>query len=98
MDTNLEELKSKIDLRSLLEQVARTYSRTLPPEQPAQKLIEDAAEIFGPHVPLGFLIRGSGIANFPLPIVPWIGIADPDETIYFTRGIYLVYLFSADMK
>ncbi len=30
--------------------------------------------------------------------VPWIGLFDPEATTSATRGIYVVYLFSADLK
>ena len=30
--------------------------------------------------------------------IPWIGIFNPENTTSATRGIYVVYLFSADLK
>jgi hypothetical protein len=48
-------------------------------------------------VPAGIEIKGSGgkgLATF----TPWVGFFDPDETSTPEEGLYLVYLFAADLK
>jgi hypothetical protein len=88
-----------MDLRSFIEQIASAYDRIHPDgyEQPAQVLISDAPRLLQHLIPLGFRIGSSGQKPFPLPVTPWIGFRDPDESSTFMQGIYVVYIFSADL-
>lgn len=47
--------------------------------------------------PLGLDIRVSGQGQ-SLPVVPWLTFLDPDVTTKVTEGLYIVYLFSADLE
>ncbi|WP_159789142.1 MrcB family domain-containing protein [Streptomyces sp. NHF165] len=84
-------------LRDYLYEVGSTYDRANGINSPAAKLLRRASPVFEPHVPAGYLIKGSpgaGAAAF----VPWVSFFDPDETTTATRGMYVVYLFAEDMK
>lgn len=50
----------------------------------------------GAFAPAGYLVRGGrGVGQSP--IVTWFGYLNPDVTTSPTYGLYLVYLFSADL-
>lgn len=87
-------------LRKLLEDVAASYDRHHPLEydQPAQLLLKDSATSLRSFAPIGFRISGSGQKPFPLPLTPWIGFLNLDESTTFQEGLYVVYLFSEDLK
>jgi hypothetical protein len=46
--------------------------------------------------PPGYRVRVSG-SGFSLPVIAWVAVLDPDQTKTAQEGIYIVYLYSADM-
>jgi len=86
-----------MELRAFLSEVATNYDRHAPMSSPTQKLLRRASDHLAEHAPAGFLIKGSGGVGNPA-FVPWIGVFNPDETTSPQEGIYVVYLFSADMQ
>ena len=86
-----------MELRELLGRIAGGYRRDLGRDQSAVRLLGSVAEELREYVPVTHLVKGStGVGG--LPFVPWVAIFDPDETDSAQRGIYVVYLFAADMK
>jgi hypothetical protein len=84
-------------LQGYLHKVGSTYIRTEGTGSPAAKMLRGALPVFQPHIPAGYLIKGSagnGVGAF----VPWVSFFDPDETDTATRGMYVVYLFAEDMR
>jgi hypothetical protein len=77
--------------------IGRTYDRSLDFNSDAQRLLRSAGREFEQWVPAGYLVQGSGGRGVPA-FVPWISVFDPDETISATRGMYVVYLFAADLS
>jgi hypothetical protein len=86
-----------MELRDLLYGIGSEYNRTLPFTSAAQQLLKAASHELAPLVPGGYTVQGSGGRGVPA-IVPWIAIFDPDETDTARKGMYLVYLFDAQMK
>ncbi|MET8956741.1 DUF3578 domain-containing protein [Streptomyces sp. NPDC004533] len=84
-------------LRGYLHEVGSTYNRTEGTGSSAAKLLRGALPVFEPHIPAGYLIKGSA-GNGAGAFVPWVSFFDPDETDTATRGMYVVYLFAEDMK
>jgi hypothetical protein len=84
-----------MELRSLLQSIADGYDRTRGRDQPAMRLLASVSEHLAEYVPLTHSVKGSaGVGG--LPFVPWVAVFDPDETETAQRGMYVVYLFSAD--
>lgn len=96
----MNDTTSGSSILSVLRTIAESYDSKHPlgHEQPAQRLLNNVSKELSNHVPLGFKVGGSGQLNFRLTTTPWIGFLDLDETRVFTRGIYLVYLFSEDLN
>jgi len=65
--------------------------------QPAQLALRDAKAFLNGIVPPGFSVRNSGVAQ-NLPHIPWLAILDDDQTETTQEGIFIVYLYSSDMK
>ncbi|OXM49566.1 hypothetical protein CFP71_29930 [Amycolatopsis thailandensis] len=86
-----------MDLRELLSTIATTYDRELGQQAPAARLLRGAGEVLERYVPLGYLVKGSS-GQSTTAFVPWIAVFDPDETDSATHGMYVVYLFAADMR
>jgi hypothetical protein len=63
---------------------------------PAQALLRRSDAHLKDFVPGGIVIRGSG-GKGRGTYTPWVGFFDPDETDTPEAGIYVVYLFSADL-
>ncbi|MFF1453070.1 MrcB family domain-containing protein [Streptomyces sp. NPDC058274] len=84
-------------LREFLHTVASTYDRMAGTGSAAGKLLRSAPTVFEPHIPASYIIKGSA-GNGAGAYCPWVSFFDPDETTTATRGMYLVYLFSEDMK
>ncbi|MFI1465656.1 MrcB family domain-containing protein [Streptomyces wuyuanensis] len=84
-------------LRGFLHQVGSTYDRSAGTGSPAAKLLRAAPSTFEPHVPAGYIVKGSA-GNGAGAFCPWVSFFDPDETSSATRGMYLVYLFAEDLK
>jgi len=72
------------------------YDHRRDANQPAQQALKHARGALRANCPPGYKVRISGSA-INLPVVPWIAILDPDQTDTPQEGIYVVYLFSADM-
>ena len=83
-------------LRDYLSTVATTYDRHAPMAASAQLLLKAAATELAEHAPGGIEIIGSGGKGRPT-LSPWIGFFDPDETTTPQAGVYIVYLFAADL-
>ena len=63
----------------------------------APRLLRESRTLIGGILPAGIKVKGSpGAGN--LAQVPWIAFLDPDVTETAQRGIYVVYLWSADAK
>ncbi|HKN54485.1 MAG TPA: DUF3578 domain-containing protein, partial [Amycolatopsis sp.] len=88
-----------MDLHTLLSTIAHTYNRDreLDQQSPAAKQLRACENVLCRYVPPGYVIKGSS-GQGTRAAVPWIGVFDPDETTSATRGMYVVYLFSADMR
>ena len=85
-----------MDLNEFILEVATSYDRLAGLNTPAQRLLKSADTELGEHAPGGIIIQGSGgkgVATF----TPWVGFFDPDETTSPERGVYVVYLFAADL-
>ena len=87
-------------LRGLLQFVAENYDRHHPGgyDQPAQIELARVAETLSDYAPLGYRIGASGQKPLRLTVTPWIGFLNLDESSSFQNGIYIVYLFDAQLK
>lgn len=63
----------------------------------AQLLLRSAGDEFVRWLPPGYQAEGSG-GKGNGAISPWIAVFDLDETVTARRGMYVVYLFSADLR
>ena len=84
-------------LRELIERIGQAYDRTLPMNSEAQVLLRGAGGELAKWLPAGYTAEGSGGKGNPA-ICPWIAVFDPDETSTARHGMYVVYLFAADMS
>lgn len=66
-------------------------------KQPAQKALLNARKELINFIPVGYKIRVSGSA-VNIPQIPWISILNPELTTTTQAGLYLVYLYSADLS
>jgi hypothetical protein len=86
-----------MELRELLSRIGQKYDRALGQTGDAQELLRKAADYVQPKVSASYITAASGgIGN--AAIVPWIAVFDPDETTSAQRGMYVVYLYAADMS
>ena len=85
-----------MELRNLVARVAATYDRNAEMDSPAQLLLRSAGRELA-HLARRYSIVGRGGMGQGAH-VPWIAVFDPDETETATRGLYVVYLFAADMS
>lgn len=91
------EVNGVMDLRDFLSKVAAEYDRLAPMDAPTQVLLKAADDHLHHLVPPKYQIRGSGgVGN--ATSTPWVGIFDPKETTSPQHGVYVVYIFSADLK
>ena len=86
-----------MELNELIVRIGQTYDRSLPMGSEAQSLLRQAGSEFKQWLPAGYLATGSG-GKGNAAVGPWIAVFDPDETTTAQRGMYVVYLFSADMR
>jgi hypothetical protein len=86
-----------VELRQLLGQIAAQWDRSLGTTGEAQKLLRGAGDTLVQWVPGGYMPVGSG-GKGAAAHCPWIAVFDPDETTSAQRGMYVVYLFAADMS
>ena len=64
---------------------------------PAQLLLRQARRELPDDLPIGLQVLASGRAQ-NLPLIPWLAIVDPDVTTTAHHGLYVVYLWSADLS
>ncbi|MEV4462126.1 DUF3578 domain-containing protein [Micromonospora echinofusca] len=86
-----------MNLRDLVGGIGSKYDRALSMSSEAQQLLRSAKTEFEQWLPAGYIPEGSGGKGVAAHC-PWIGVFDPDETTTARRGMYVVYLFAADMK
>src|SRR5829696_4344611 len=86
-----------MDLSDYIRAVASGYDRHAGLMTPTQRLLRDAGARLGDLVPGGLHIAGSG-GKGTATLTPWIGVFDPDETTTPEEGLYVVYLFAADLR
>ncbi len=72
------------------------YQHTEGRDQAPQKWLGRIRKELFP-APLGYTIRVSGSGR-TLPVIPWIAFLDPDVTTTAQDGMYVVYLFDADVR
>ena len=85
-------------LRELLTTPAQLgYDPAKGSQQPAQLALVQSRRELSKYSPVGYRIRKSGAAR-NLPFIPWISILNPELTTTTQSGLYIVYLYSADMK
>jgi hypothetical protein len=85
-----------MDLSTFIKTVAESYDRRAGLGTPTQDLLRRAASHLQSHVPGGIHIVGSG-GKGTATLTPWVGFFDPDETMSPEEGLYVVYLFAADL-
>jgi len=66
-------------------------------DQPAQNHLRDVYRQLPARVPPGMKVLVSG-AGQSLALVPWIAVLDPDVTTTAQEGLYVVYLYRADLS
>lgn len=87
-----------MSLRKLLSAPSELgYDHTGDSQQPAQKALLNSRKELLEYVPIGYHVKKSGVA-VNLPVIPWISILNPELTTTTQAGLYVVYLYSADMK
>jgi hypothetical protein len=73
------------------------YDRNGPQQQPAQKAFVAGRRELVKYVPLGYKVRNSGSAS-NLPVAPWFAILNPELTVTTRAGLYVCYLYDAELK
>lgn len=86
-----------MQLRDLIGTIGTTYDRNLPMSSEAQQLLRSASREFRQWVPGDYKVKGSG-GNGNASESPWIAVFNTAETTTARRGMYVVYLFAADME
>lgn len=86
-----------MNIDDFIYEVATTYDRHAGVSTEAQVLLRGASTHLKEHVPSRLLIKGSGgMTN--ATSTPWVAVFDPEETTSARSGIYVVYLFAADLR
>lgn len=88
-----------MDIRDLLLELALTYDEGKGTSSgvPAQDLLRRAGEEWSHLLPGGFEAEGNG-GSGGASRTPWIGVYDPDITSDPKKGLYLAYIFAADLS
>jgi hypothetical protein len=86
-----------MDLRRYLTAIAQSYDRQAGLHGPAQALLRSAPEHFEYLTPAGYIVIGSG-GKGTATFTPWFGFFDSDETNSPEDGLYVAYLFAADLN
>lgn len=86
-----------VELRQLLADIADKYDPTLDQQSEAAMLLRSAKDKLADYVPNDYIVKGSS-GQSSMAAVPWIAVFDPEETTSATHGMYVVYLFAADMR
>lgn len=84
-------------LRNLIGEIGAQYDRRLPMSSEAQLLLRRADVEFEQWLPTGYRVEASG-GRGRATATPRIAIVDADETTTTRRGLYVAYLFAADMS
>lgn len=86
-------------IRELLSEVANTYDRHAGSRRdvPGQRLLREVAKRTDVLLPPGFTAEGHGGQTTPAA-TPWIGLFDTRGNSDPKQGLYLAYIFSADLK
>ncbi|MFD5767035.1 MrcB family domain-containing protein [Streptomyces sp. NPDC127049] len=86
-------------IRDLLAEVASTYDRTAGSrrEVKGQQVLRGVASRTDLFLPAGFRAEGHGGQTTPAA-TPWIGVFDERGMQDPKKGLYLAYIFSADLK
>jgi hypothetical protein len=85
-------------LSALLKSPAElSYNKKQGQQQPAQKALRIIKGQMLEYIPTGYRVRVSGSA-VNIPEIPWISILNPELTTTTKAGLYIVYLYSADLK
>ena len=85
-----------MQLRELIGTIGATYDRNLPMSSKAQQLLRSTPRELPQWIPGDYKVKGSG-GNGNGAESPWIAVFNPAETSTARRGMYVVYLFAADM-
>src|SRR6266542_337215 len=85
-----------MDISAFIRAVADGYDRHAGLATPTQDLLRRASAHLQSHVPGGLQIAGSG-GKGTATLTPWVGFFDPDETTSPEEGLYVVYLWAADL-
>jgi len=83
-------------LRDYITEIAATYDRRAGTGTPTQRLIRRARDEVGEYAPVGVWTTGKA-GSGGAATIPWFGFLDPDETTSPHEGLYVVYLFTADL-
>ena len=83
-------------LRNLIGEIGAKYDRRLPMSSEAQTLLREARVEFEQWIPAGYRADGGGKGS--AAVTPRIAIFNTDETVTTRHGIYLAYVFAADMR
>ncbi|MFQ6198522.1 MrcB family domain-containing protein [Streptomyces sp. NPDC000405] len=88
-----------MDIRDLLGEIAATYEQHLGTGGGvhAQDLLREVSSLVRQAVPGGFEAKGYG-GQGTAAHTPWIGVFHPDITRDPKEGLYLAYIFAADLK
>jgi hypothetical protein len=84
-------------IADFLSVVASNYDRHAGLATSTQEILRHADAHLSEHVPAALHITGSG-GKGTATLTPWVGFFDPDETTSPEEGLYVVYLFAADLR
>ncbi|MGK5547695.1 MrcB family domain-containing protein [Streptomyces sp. URMC 127] len=86
-------------IRDLLSAIGATYDKSLGTKEavPAQALLRDVGQHLASAVPVGYKTEGHG-GNGNAAETPWIGVFDSRLTEDPKAGLYIAYIFAADLK
>ncbi|MFC9744367.1 MrcB family domain-containing protein [Streptomyces niveus] len=86
-------------IRDLLLEVARTYdaSEGTRSEVVGQRVLREVASRTDLPLPSGLFAEGHG-GQTSAAATPWIGVFDPEINSSAVKGVYLAYIFSADLQ
>ncbi|MER8070114.1 DUF3578 domain-containing protein [Streptomyces sp. NPDC094034] len=85
-------------IRGLLQEVAETYDANAGSRRDVvgQRVLRGVAKRADLGLPSGLFVRGYGGQTTPAA-TPWIGVFDPEINSDAGKGLYLAYIFSADL-
>jgi MrcB-like, N-terminal domain/Glycosyl hydrolases family 25 len=87
-----------VQLRTLIGEIGAKYDRRLPMSSEAQKLLRQVRIEFEQWIPAGYAAEGSGGTVGKAAVAPKIAVFNTDGAVTARRGIYVAYLFAADMS